>query len=99
MNDKDTAVVPFFVYESACERLMIANKRMWILLLIAIALLFGTNAGWLYYESQWETVETTTTTQTVESDATDGGTATAIFGDSNEVYNGESKDDKDNYND
>jgi hypothetical protein len=38
-------------------------------------LLVGTNCAWLWYESQFETVETTTEEYT--SDAADGGVAIA----------------------
>lgn len=33
-------------------------KRLWIVILILIILLAGSNAAWIYYESQWEVVET-----------------------------------------
>ena len=31
-------------------------KRLWITILVLIFILVGTNAAWLYYESQWGTV-------------------------------------------
>lgn len=61
-------------------------KRLWICVLVLIIALIGTNAGWLYYESQFEDVVTTTT---YEADATDGGNAVAN-GDGSVVLNGES---------
>lgn len=30
-----------------------ANTRLWVLVFVLIILLVGTNAGWLYYESQF----------------------------------------------
>lgn len=33
-------------------------KRLWIVIILLVLLLFGTNAAWIYYESQWEVVET-----------------------------------------
>ena len=33
-------------------------KRLWICVLVLIIALIGTNAGWLYYESQFEDVVT-----------------------------------------
>lgn len=44
-------------------------KRLWILIIILVLLLFGTNAAWVYYESQFETV---TVSQEVEQDAENG---------------------------
>lgn len=44
-------------------------KRLWILIIILVLLLFGTNAAWVYYESQLETI---TVSQEVEQDAENG---------------------------
>lgn len=32
--------------------------RLWILSIILIVCLIGTNAAWIYYESQWEVTQT-----------------------------------------
>ena len=48
-------------------------KRLWVLIILLVILLFGTNAAWIIYESQFETVETT---YTQDVDAGDGGNAT-----------------------
>ena len=57
------------VYTFQCEmtRMERTNHRMFILLILMLFALLGTNAGWLYYESQWETVEETTIRQTVDT--------------------------------
>ena len=44
-------------------------KRLWILIIVLVVLLFGSNAAWIVYESQFETV---TITQDVEQEAEDG---------------------------
>ena len=59
--------VPYIVHESEMARLERVIKRMFILLIILIVLLFGTNAGWLWYESQFEDV-VTEVEQTVKTD-------------------------------
>lgn len=80
--------VSYLAFESTSARLERINKRLWIALLVLIVALIGTNAGWIYYESQWKYVETTTVTQDV--DASDGGNATINDG----VHiNGESETD------
>lgn len=61
--------VPYVVHESDMARQERTIKRLWILLLVLIVLLAGSNAAWIYYESQWETIETTSTD--IEQD-TDG---------------------------
>lgn len=42
-------------------------KRLWIVILVLIIALIGTNGAWLYYESQVETIETT-----IEADQGEG---------------------------
>ena len=61
--------VPYIVHESDMARLERSCKRWFILLIISILLLVGTNIGWLIYESRFETVETI---QEVEQDAENG---------------------------
>lgn len=74
------------VYEIVIARFERTIKRLWILCIILIAVLLATNAGWIYYESQFVTNETT-----VEQEVDTGsGDATVIgVGD----YNGESETD------
>lgn len=68
MRDLDTvrnkyseeSFVPYIVHEGIMARVERIIRRLWVLIIILIALLFGTNAAWIYYESQFET-ETTVT--------------------------------------
>lgn len=41
-------------------------KRLWICVLVLIIALIGTNAGWLYYESQFETITTEVTQENAD---------------------------------
>lgn len=50
--------VPYIVHESDMARLERTIKRLWILLILLIVLLVGSNVAWLAYKSQFETVET-----------------------------------------
>ena len=50
--------VPFAVHESAMARMERTIRRLWILLLVLVVLLVGTNALWIWYESQFEDVYT-----------------------------------------
>lgn len=79
----------FAAHEADMTRMERANKRVWILCIILIVTLIGSNAGWLYYESQFEYVETSS--QEVEQEVDTGeGDATVIgIGD----YNGEGEAD------
>lgn len=55
----DEKTIPYIAHESEVARLERIIKRMWILCIIIFAALIGTNAGWLYYESQWTETEIT----------------------------------------
>lgn len=60
--------VPYIAHESAMARLERIIKRLWIVIIILIALLFATNAAWIYYESRWEIVSSYTQEVTQETD-------------------------------
>ena len=47
--------VPYIVHESSMARMERQIKRGWIALIVALVMLFGSNIGWLIYESQFET--------------------------------------------
>lgn len=61
--------VPYIVHEADMARQERTIKRLWILLILTIVLLVGTNIAWTIYESQFEDV---VVTQEVEQE-TDGG--------------------------
>lgn len=63
----DEKFVSYLAFESATARQERTIKRLWILIIILIVSLLGTNVGWLYYESQWEVVENTQVTQDVDT--------------------------------
>ena len=56
LNDEQkSAQIPYYVHEMEMTRLERINKRLWILILIVFLALIGTNAGWIIYESQFDT--------------------------------------------
>lgn len=65
--------IPYIVFESEMARLERIIKKQFILVIVAICFLIGTNACWLWYESQFEEITTTEVTQDVDSG--DGGDA------------------------
>lgn len=69
MNEKNI----LFEAEANAARLERTIVRLWVLLILMLLMLVGTNGAWLYYESQFMDVETTVTQ---ELDAGDGGNAT-----------------------
>lgn len=68
-------------------------KRLVVIIVLLIVLLVGSNAAWLWYESQF--VEEVT--ETVETSTEGGGNAygTLLSGDNNEVNYGESENNAD----
>lgn len=71
-KEQPSETVPYIVHEGMMARAERTAKRLWITILLLIVLLFGSNAGWIWYESQFE--ETTTT---IEAEADDGCNAVA----------------------
>jgi hypothetical protein len=63
--------VPYIVHESDMARLERTIKRLWILLILLIVLLVGSNVAWIAYESQF-TEEVVTTEIEAEQEAEDG---------------------------
>ena len=45
--------VPYIAHERAVARLERVIKRMWVLVLSLVILLFVSNAAWILYESQF----------------------------------------------
>lgn len=95
MSDfKDMPPVPFAAHESALARSERHNKRLWIVILVLIGALIGTNLGWIVYESQFEDV---VTTEEIIVDAEENGIANYIGQDGN-IYNGEDNSKENNQN-
>ena len=67
MKTEDVKDVSYIAFESVVARFDRVIKRLWVIILILIFLLIGTNLSWLYYESQFEDVTETTVTQDVKS--------------------------------
>lgn len=57
-------MIPYYVHEGEMARQERHIKRLWILCIIIFVALIATNAGWIWYESQFEDVEMTVTQDT-----------------------------------
>jgi cell division septal protein FtsQ len=72
--DNKIPTISYAAHEGMMARMERTIRRLWILCIILILLLAGTNAAWLWYEMQFEDVVTTNEiTQDVNSDG--GGDA------------------------
>lgn len=72
--------VPFAVHESAMARQERTIRRLWILLIVLVVLLVGSNALWILYDAQFEKVEVTQENE-------DG--YNSFIGNDGDIYNGE----------
>lgn len=91
-SEKKPQSVPYIVHESDMSRLERQSKRLWIVVLVLIFMFVGSNCAWLWYESQFETVESTV--EEVVVDADENGIANYIGNDGDIINgNGYSKED------
>lgn len=76
---ENRATVPYIVHESEMARKERTEKRLWIVILVLIVCLVGSNLAWAIYESQFETIETESTDVTQEVDQFTGGGGSNTF--------------------
>lgn len=87
MEDKN---VPYIVYESSIARMERVTRRLVIALVIAIILIFVSNATWLYFFNQYDIA-----TETLQTVTVDGKSGIANYiGQNGDIVNGE--DNRDN---
>lgn len=87
-TDKNPDNVPYIAHESAMARSERNSKRLWIIILVLIVALIGTNLAWIIYESQFEVVEETSTT--ITQDNADG--YNNYIGNDGDIVNGAADD-------
>lgn len=89
--DKEINSVPYVVHEGIIARIERQNKRAMIALVIAVVLLFASNALWLYAWTQYDYCGDTMS-QDVTLDSKDG--IANYIGNNGDINNG--KDTRDN---
>ena len=72
----------YIAFEATASRLERTNKRMWILCIILVFLLLGTNVAWIIYESQFEDIVVEQEVDTGMGDATVSGVGDISYGQS-----------------
>jgi hypothetical protein len=80
-EEEKMMTIPYIAHQSAAARQERQIRRMWIALLIAISLVFTSNAIWLYAWTQYDY-------SSEEIIYQQDGQGTNVIGDSNEVNNG-----------
>lgn len=82
MDENNILMIPFHSHEMDMDRAERANHRLWVIIIVLIVALIGTNAGWLYYESQFTDEFISQEVDTGEGTAVVSGTGDAIYGES-----------------
>jgi hypothetical protein len=75
--------VPIAVHENLRAQSNVDKRRLWIVVIILIVLLFGSNLAWLIYESQFETV-----TESIELTQENERGYNSYIGNDGDIYNG-----------
>ena len=60
-QNNEVKMIPYFAHEGMMARMERTVKRLWILCIILIILLAGTNGAWIWYENQF--IDEVTVTQ------------------------------------
>ena len=79
-KEQPSETVPFIVHEGMMARAERTAKRLWITILLLIVLLVGTNAGWIWYQSQFEDIA-------ISQENEDG--YNNFIGNDGDIFNGE----------
>ena len=88
-TDKKPSTVPYTVLVDFKETAKANSLKWFIVCLVLIVLLVGSNIGWLVYESQFEDIVEETYTEDYDIEANDNGNA--IYNDDGSVVIGEDK--------
>ena len=90
MEEKMTGekMISYIAHESEVSRLERMIKRLWILCIIIFVALVCTNAGWIYYENQFQDI-----VMTQEATTDSGGNASVNGVAVGDIYYGESETD------
>ena len=87
-TENQNIVVPYAAHEIAIATSERHSKRLWIVILVLIAALLGTNLAWIIYENSFEDYAITEEYD-VEQDADGGNNSSIING--GEIVNGEAE--------
>lgn len=88
-TDKKPSSVPYAVLVDFKETAKANSLKWFIICLVLIILLVGSNIGWLVYQSQFEDIVEETYTEDYDIEANDNGNA--IYNDDGSVVIGEDK--------
>lgn len=82
-NRNQADEVPYIVHEGTMARMERTVKRLWVTIILLIALFVGSNALWIYYDKQYQDV-------VVTQENADG--YNNFVGNDGDILNGETND-------
>lgn len=88
-NARDS--VSYLAFESTVARFERQNKRLVIILMITILLLFASNALWIYEWNQYDYTDAVTTTSTEDIDVDEKDGIANYIGNNGDINNGTNK--------
>lgn len=91
--EKNELTIPYFVHEGDMARGERTIKKLMIALVVAIALIFASNAIWLYAWIQYDYVSSDSSSSNVQIDGKDG--VANYIGNDGDITNGEDNNQKD----
>ncbi len=80
--DDSAVMIPYFAHEGEMARAERTNKRLWVLIILLIVALVGSNLAWIIYENQF--VE-----ESVTQEVDTGNGAAVVSGIGDAAYYGE----------
>lgn len=72
--------IPYIVFEGEQARNERHFKRLWIVIILLIVLLVGSNGLWIWYEAQWTNTVVTQDVDTSEGNAVVNGVGDMYYG-------------------
>lgn len=85
MENEKVADVPYIVHEAEMARMERVNARLFWAWIVTLILLAGCVAGFIWYEAQWEVVETQVTQESETG-------YNNYIGNDGDIYNGQTND-------
>lgn len=92
--ENELLTIPYVVYEQEKAHQHKLNVKLFAIIIILIIALLGTNIGWIIYESQFEVVGETQTSEQYEYEVTQDSNSghNNFIGHDGNIINGETDD-------
>jgi len=55
-EERDAAMIPYFAHEGEMARMERVCRRLWVVVILLVVCLVGSNLAWVIYENQFEDI-------------------------------------------